>query len=152
LIVEAFNDMSDKRFKVVGSGEQLREIKKIAKQNIEVLGYVEDSELVKLMQKAKAFVYVALEDFGIVPLEAASCGTPVIALNQGGTKETIVERVNGLHFNKQDKESIIEVVKRFEKIKFEPKKVRESVLKYANFKENFKNFVDEKCKKQSQTL
>lgn len=81
--------MSDKKLVVVGSGEEFDSIKSIIKENILVLGYLEEDELIKYMKKAKAFLYAAIEDFGIVPIEAMSCGTPVIALNDGGTAEDI---------------------------------------------------------------
>ena len=95
-------------------------------------------------KKARAFIYVAVEDFGIVPIEALSCGTPVIALNQGGTAETIIDEVNGVHFDTQDTYAIKNAVKRFETIKFDSKKIRETSKKYTYFKENFKKIVEEK--------
>jgi glycosyltransferase involved in cell wall biosynthesis len=142
LIVEAFNTMPTKKLVVIGSGEEYDEIKKIAKNNITVLGYQKDDVLIEMMQRAKAFVYAAVEDFGIVPIEAMACGTPVIALNEGGTKETVIDGVNGLHFNKQSVDEICNAVEIFEAMTFDVHKVRESSLKYANFKNDFKCFVD----------
>jgi len=141
LIVEAFNEMPEKTLVVIGYGEEYEKIRKIAKSNIKVLGYQSDNVLIKYMQKAKAFVYAAIEDFGIVPIEAMACGTPVIALNKGGTAETVINSINGVHFEKQSKESIIKAIKNFERLKFDPEVVRESVFKFSNFKELFDNFV-----------
>jgi len=141
LIVEAFNEMPDKKLVVIGAGEELGEIKRIAKQNIEILGYQPDEILVKYMQKAKAFVYAAVEDFGIVPVEATACGTPVIALNKGGTAESVIDGVNGVHFEKQERESLINAVKKFEKMDFDVYTIRKTALKYTRFKENFMEFV-----------
>jgi len=141
LIVEAFNEMPEKKLVVIGSGEEYEKIRKIAKSNIKILGYQPDDVLIKYMQKAKAFVYAAVEDFGIVPIEAMACGTPVIALNKGGTAETVINGINGVHFEKQSKESIIKAIENFGRLKFKPKKIRKSVLKYSNFKELFNNFV-----------
>ncbi|MDD2450226.1 MAG: glycosyltransferase, partial [Sulfurimonas sp.] len=118
LIVEAFNEMPDKKLVVIGSGEELKAIKEIAKTNISVLGYQEKDVLTHYMQRAKAFVYAAVEDFGIVPIEAMSCGTPVIALGKGGTAETVIDGVNGVHFKKQTKEDIIDALCRFESQSF----------------------------------
>ena len=115
LIVEAFNLMPDKKLVVIGKGEEYDEIKSIAKENIVVLGYQADEVLVEHMQKAKAFVYAAVEDFGIVPIEAMACGTPVIALNKGGTKETVIDAKTGVHFKEQTTQSIINAVQRFER-------------------------------------
>jgi glycosyltransferase involved in cell wall biosynthesis len=142
LIVEAFNKMPEKKLVVIGSGEEYDAINTIANSNIEVLGYQSDEVLIEYMQNAKAFIYAAIEDFGIVPIEAMSCGTPVIALNDGGTAETVIKNINGIHFNKQTKEDICKAVYRFENMKFDPIKVRDSSLKYQNFKTEFKNFVD----------
>jgi len=144
LIVEAFNDMPEKKLVVIGAGEELDAIKLVAKSNITVLGYQEDAVLIDYMQRAKAFVYAAVEDFGIVPIEANACGTPVIALNQGGTAETIIDGVNGVHYEKQTKEDIINAVKKFEILKFNYDKIYLTALKYSSFKKKFKNFVESK--------
>lgn len=146
LIVEAFNEMPDKKLVVIGYGEEYSIIKKIAKSNIKILGYQPDEILIKYMQRAKAFVYAAIEDFGIVPIEAMACGTPVIALNKGGTAETVINEVSGVLFNNQTKQDIINAVKLFEKLTFDYKKIRGFSLKYCsdNFKKLFSNFVKEK--------
>jgi len=146
LIVEAFNEMPDKRLVVIGLGEEYEAIKNIAKENIDVLGYQKDKILIKYMQKAKAFVYAAIEDFGIIPIEAMACGTPVIALNDGGTAETIIDTINGIHFQNQKSEDIIDAVSKFENMSFESSKIRETALKYTNFKMDFKAFIENKLK------
>jgi glycosyltransferase involved in cell wall biosynthesis len=76
-----------------------------------------------------------------------ACGTPVIALNKGGTKETIQDGINGVHFKNQDINSIIDAVNRFENMKFDSKSVRDTTLKYINFKDNFEKFVNDKINK-----
>lgn len=146
LIVEAFNDMPDKKLVVIGSGEEYEEIKKIAKANVQVLGYQSDDVLKSHMQRSCAFVYAAVEDFGIVPIEAMACGTPVIALNQGGTKETVVSGVNGVHFNEQTTQSIIDAVKRFETMKFDHEQISKSANSFNEdrFKLEIKEFVNSK--------
>jgi len=141
LIVEAFNEMNDKQLVVIGEGEEFDEIKKIAKSNIKVLGYQPDDILAKYMQEAKGFVYSAIEDFGIITIEAMACGTPVIALNKGGTAETVISGINGLHFDNQDKNSIIDAIKTFENLQFDYKKIRDSVLVYTFFQKKFNLFV-----------
>ena len=75
LIVRAFNE-NGKKLVVVGDGEQMNEIKNIAKSNVEILGFQSARETAELMGKAKAFVFAAVEDFGIAPVEAQACGTP----------------------------------------------------------------------------
>jgi len=147
LIVEAFNNMPEKSLVVIGAGEELKAIKSIAKSNIKVLGYQKDEVLIDFMQRAKAFVYAAVEDFGIIPIEAMACGTPVIALNKGGTAETVIEGVNGVFFENQGINDIINAINYFEKSNFDYKEIRKSVLKYTKFKENLKSFIEDKCKK-----
>lgn len=146
LIVEAFNLMPDKKLLVIGSGEEYKNIKKIAKDNIILLGYQEFEDMIKYMQKARAFIYAAVEDFGIVPIEAMSCGTPVIALNEGGTAETVINGVTGIHFNNQKVESIIKAVNIFEKKSFNYKDIRLHAKKYNNFSKEFPFFVNNKIK------
>lgn len=146
LIVEAFNEMKDKKLLVIGDGEDYESIKKIAKENITLLGYQEFEEMIKYMQKAKAFVYAAIEDFGIVPIEAMSCGTPVIALDDGGTAETVVDGLTGVHFKKQTKEDIIDAVRRFENMDFDYKNISLFTQNYSEerFKNEFELFVNNK--------
>src|SRR5690606_6736997 len=91
LIVEAFSSLPDKKLIVVGDGPEFNNIKSKSSSNIEILGYKEGNELKKLMQKAKAFIFAAEEDFGITVVEAMACGTPVIAYNSGGATETVVD-------------------------------------------------------------
>ena len=143
LIVEAFNMMPDKKLIVIGSGEEYESIKKIAKTNITVLGYQEDSVLIGYMKKAKAFVYAAIEDFGIVPIEAMSCGTPVIALNDGGTAETVVNGENGVHFQNQTGEDIKKAVEKFETMSFDTKSISLNTQKYSinRFKNEIEDFI-----------
>ena len=146
LIVEAFNEMPNKKLIVIGDGEEYQSIKDIAKENIELLGYKETNEMIKYMQEAKAFVFAAIEDFGITPIEAMSCGTPVIALNEGGTAETVKDNLNGVHYKYQTKESIIEAINRFEKTKLNLKEISKSVNNYSvnRFKEEIESFVNNK--------
>jgi glycosyltransferase involved in cell wall biosynthesis len=146
LIVEAFNAMPDKKLVVIGAGEEFEGIQKIAGKNITVLGYCDDHIMVDTMQRAKAFVYAAVEDFGIVPIEAMACGTPVIALNDGGTAETVEDGLNGVHFEEQNIESIVNAVERFEGLAFDASKIAEDANSYAisRFKQEMEDFVSSK--------
>ncbi|PHS55940.1 MAG: glycosyl transferase family 1 [Sulfurimonas sp.] len=146
LIVEAFNEMPNKKLYVIGDGDEYENIKKIKKDNIFLLGYSDTKTLISYMQKAKAFIYAAVEDFGIVPIEANACGTPVIALNQGGTKETIEDGINGIHFEKQSKEDIINAVEKLENTKFNYEYISKATSNYSivRFKKEIKSFIDTK--------
>jgi len=141
LIVEAFNKMPDKKLVVIGTGEEYENIRKIAKKNIKLLGYQSDEVLVSSMQKAKGFIYAAIEDFGIIPIEAMACGTPVIALNEGGTKETVINLTTGIHFEEQTQKSIINAIGRFEKLDFNPSVIRNEVSKYTHFEQELHSFI-----------
>ena len=119
LIVKAFAKLKDKKLIVIGDGPEMSNLKKIATPNVEFVGYQELDDMIKLMQTAKAFVFAAFEDFGIVPVEAQACGTPVICLSQGGTSETVKPLLassspTGVWFHEQNEECIAEAVETFE--------------------------------------
>ena len=147
LIVETFSK-TDKKLVVVGTGPDMEKIKSKAGKNIEILGFQSDEVLLDYMQRAKAFVFAAEEDFGIVPVEAQACGTPVICLGKGGTKETVIDMVSGVHFMEQSVEALLEALKKFEKNSdsFEPQKIRENALRFSKerFEKEIKEFVEEK--------
>ncbi len=116
LIAEAFTKMPEKKLKIIGDGPQMDKLKQIVENsdNIEILGYQSNEVMVQTMQKAKAFVFAAEEDFGIIPVEAQACGTPVIAYGKGGCLETVDDGVSGLHFYEQTSSSIVSAVKKFD--------------------------------------
>lgn len=146
VIVEAFSRMPDKKLVVVGDGPQMRQIKQVAGKNIQITGHLPFEEKKQLLQKAKGFVFCAYEDFGIAPVEAMACGTPVIAYSKGGSSETVVECETGLFFYQQTPEAIIEAVETFERFygKFDPVLIRQHSLKFdVNvFKTRFKSLVE----------
>ncbi|HIP35874.1 MAG TPA: glycosyltransferase family 4 protein [Crocinitomix sp.] len=145
LIVEAFSK-TDKKLIVIGTGPDMEKIKSFAKNNVEFLGFASDKVLLAYMQKAKAFVFAAEEDFGIVPVEAQACGTPVICLGKGGTKETVIDKVTGIHFEEQTVTSLLNAIDRFEDLEFNSKKIREHALKFSKerFEKKIEEFVNEK--------
>ncbi|MBI5346333.1 MAG: glycosyltransferase family 4 protein [Chlamydiae bacterium] len=146
LIVEAFSNMPDKKLIVIGDGPDMKKIKAKAKKNIEILGYQSDEVLKDYLGKAKAFVFAAVEDFGILPVESGASGTPVIALKKGGAIETVIENKTGVFFNEQTVNSIIDAVKNFESLDFDPKIIRHHAENFSeeNFKTKFKNFIEQK--------
>lgn len=119
LIVEAFSKMPEKRLIVIGDGTELAQVRSLASKNVEVMGYQPFSVLKDRMQQAKAFVFAAEEDFGITPVEAQACGTPVIAYGRGGALETVLSGAGGnartgVFFANQTVADIISAVSRFE--------------------------------------
>jgi glycosyltransferase involved in cell wall biosynthesis len=116
LIIEAFNKMPDKQLTVIGDGPQFKQLKAMAGPNVNLMGYQPFDVLRQRMQSAEAFVFAAEEDFGIVPVEAQACGTPVIAYNRGGAAETVIEGETGVFFRQQTADSLIDAVREFESI------------------------------------
>jgi glycosyltransferase involved in cell wall biosynthesis len=153
LIVESFNHMPDKHLVVIGDGPDLKKIKKLAKNNIEILGFQPDETLKKYMQNAKAFVFAAMEDFGIIPLEAQACGTPVIAYNRGGVAETIrgleQPQPTGILFNEQTIEAISLAVDQFEgkERQINPYACRQNAERFSQerFRSEFMSFIEQAC-------
>lgn len=149
LIVEAFSKMPNTKLVVIGYGPEAKKIKEKAKSNVEILGYQEFEVLKDHMQRAKAFVFAAEEDFGIIPIEAQACGTPVIAYGKGGSLETvkgkftnqqIEETDTGVYFDKQTTDSLIESISFFEEnySKFNANNIRRFAVSFDKeiFKEN----------------
>lgn len=154
LIVEAFNEMPDKQLVVIGDGPEYGKIKEIAKGNIVLMGYQPFAVLKEKMQKAKAFVFAAEEDFGITPVEAQACGTPVIAYGKGGALETIrgqeCEDSTGLFFYRQTTEAVIEVVRSFETLSTDivPQICRNNAERFSTerFLTDMRSYIDEKSR------
>ncbi|ENZ8475367.1 glycosyltransferase family 4 protein [Klebsiella aerogenes] len=159
LIVDAFNEMPEKKLVVVGDGSEMDKIKSKAKGNIEILGYQPNNIMQKHMQNAKAFVFAAEEDFGITPVEAQACGTPVIAFGKGGVLETIIPEGNqnptGVFFDKQEPGSIIESVNKFESMQdlFEPTECRRNAEKFSEerFRTEINTYIRDKWTKFNET-
>ena len=143
LIVEAFNKMPEKKLIVIGDGEDYSNINAIAGENITLIGYQDKKRLIDYMQRAKAFIYAAVEDFGIVPVEALACGTPVVALDEGATAETITNKINGVHFKKQNTEDIIDAIQEFESLELNLKEISKNAQKYSTqrFKKEIEAFI-----------
>ncbi len=97
LIVRACNQLK-RPLKVVGVGPDFKKIKKIAGPNVEILGEVKNSELAGFYANCKALIFPQIEDAGIVPLEAMSSGRPIIALNRGGSLDSMKECITGIFF------------------------------------------------------
>lgn len=119
MIVEAFSRMPDKRLIVIGDGPEMDKVRAAAGPNVSVLGFLGDAALVDHMQRAKAFVFAAEEDFGITPVEAQACGTPVIAFGRGGSLETVRGRGHpaqrtGVFFQEQTPQAVVAAVEAFE--------------------------------------
>lgn len=144
LIVEAFSKMPEKKLFVIGEGPVYKKIAKMKPPNVQMFGFQKSQALLYMMQRAKAFIFAAKEDFGIAPLEALSCGTPVIAYGEGGAKETLMGI--GRFFYSQTSEAIVKAVLDFEKITIDPKKCRGHALAFSRkrFLDEFRRFIERK--------
>jgi len=151
LIVEAFNQ-SGRSLVVIGEGPELPLIRQIAKPNVQVLGWQPDEVVEQYMAQAKAFVYAAYEDFGIAPVEAQVCGTPVIAFGAGGTQETVqdihqhAEKATGVLFSHQTVADLVAAIATFEYHQhcFKPEVIRSHALKFDTeiFRQRYLNFLE----------
>lgn len=150
LIVEAFRIMPDKKLIVIGDGPMYRELSNKAPQNVTIAGYLEREEMLRKVSKAKAFIFMPKEDFGIAPLEAQACGTAVIAYGCGGAAETVrgldEENPTGVFVESQDAESLKVAVECFEsnQEKFIPENCRKWAMNFSHnrFQEKFMNNVE----------
>ncbi|QDU27961.1 GDP-mannose-dependent alpha-(1-6)-phosphatidylinositol monomannoside mannosyltransferase [Anatilimnocola aggregata] len=148
LAVDAFNELG-LPLKVAGTGEEITKHKPRAKSNIEFLGRVPDADLPRLYGRAKGFIFPAEEDFGIVPIEAMANGTPVVAFGVGGALETVVEGKTGTFFPEKTPASLVDAVRRFETMKFDPDVIRAQAERFSQavFRQTMKQFVaDEWCR------
>ncbi len=147
IIVQAFSG-TQKKLIVIGDGSQKNYLQSIASDNIEFTGFLPKVDIINYVSKAKAFIFAGVEDFGIAPVEAQACGTPVICLGQGGTKETVLDGITGVHFDSQTTEDLLEAIEYFEQNenKFEPTAIRKNALRFSKerFEKEIKEFVEEK--------
>lgn len=160
LIVEAFSSMPDKKLVVIGDGPDLQKIKTKAGKNVELLGYQPIPVVKDYMQKARAFVYAAEEDFGIVTVESQACGTPVIAFGKGGTLETVIslrssdirrqepgEQPTGVYFSEQTVAALKNAIHLFEKNMdhFNAQSIRDNAVRFSTgkFRQEFSGYIEQ---------
>jgi glycosyltransferase involved in cell wall biosynthesis len=121
LVAEAFSTMPDKKLFILGDGPEMSKIKSKSGENVVFTGFLPPEQVRHYLSKAKAFIFPSEEDFGIIPVEAQACGTPVIAYGRGGALETVVDSRHsperaptGLFFYEQTALSIKNAVLEFE--------------------------------------
>ncbi|KPU43696.1 D-inositol 3-phosphate glycosyltransferase [Oxobacter pfennigii] len=149
LAIEAFNELGLTLI-IIGGGPEYKKCKSIAKDNIIFKGKLSNEEVRDYYRRCKAFVFPGEEDFGITPVEAQSCGKPVIAFGKGGTLETIIDGKTGVFFYSQDVKSLKEAVLKVESDYdiFDKQYIREHASKYSinRFKAEFIEFFNQKLK------
>lgn len=150
LLVQAFN-LLGLRLKVIGTGLEEKNLRRMAKGNIEFLGRVSDEVKHEQLEFCMGLIFpVEEEDFGIVPIEAMAHGKPVLAHRSGGVLETVREGIDGMFFDSLELSDFVESVKEFDKgvreDKYNSNEIRRRVKDFSKvrFKKEFKNFVLEK--------
>ncbi|MBA1236305.1 glycosyltransferase family 4 protein [Pseudomonas stutzeri] len=150
MIVEAFSRMPDKKLIVIGAGPEMDKARELASPNVTLMGYQNFAVLLHHMQRARAFVFAAEEDFGIAPIEAQACGTPVIAFGRGGVLETVRgidhPEPTGVFYDEQTAESLIAAIGEFEAQAHHifPDDCRASAERFSTerFRQEIKAFVE----------
>lgn len=155
LVAQAFALMPDKRLMLIGDGPEMEKIKSKAGPNCTFTGFLPPEEVCRHLSKARAFIFPSEEDFGIVPVEAQACGTPVIAFGRGGALETVIpwteegsaKAPTGLFFHEQTAESLTQAVMAFEGIEaqLDPVKICQHAQSFSidAFKTTFAQAVQE---------
>jgi len=127
---------------VIGSGSQEKELKKLASSyknaDIKFTGRISDEEVKDYLQRCKAMIFSAEEDFGIIPVEVQACGRPIIAFGKGGALETVVDKKTGVFFDEQTTESVLNAIKKFEEIE------SQGIFKVEEIVEHAKKFSTER--------
>lgn len=146
LIAEAFSKMPDQKLILCISGDI--QISYPSASNVDIRNNCSDKDFTSLMAGAKALVFAAEEDFGITMAEALACGTPVIAFAKGGAAEIVEDGFSGLFFHKQDVDSIVEAVSRFEKagLSWDSLQISKSANRFSkkNFRDKIRRSVESK--------
>ncbi|HVE52624.1 MAG TPA: glycosyltransferase [Ramlibacter sp.] len=144
LLLEAFRGMPDRKLVVIGSGPEAPRLRAMCPPNVTLLGYQPDEVVQQHLAHARAFLFAAHEDFGISPVEAQACGTPVIAYGVGGAAETVRdlrtrERPTGLLFDRQTPQALAEAVQAFDSARIDPHDCRQWAEGFdeARFKARF---------------
>ena len=149
LIVKAFSETPERRLVVIGDGPDMQKIRAAAGPNVEILGYQPFEVLRDHLQRARAFVFAAEEDFGISVVEAQACGTPVIAFGSPITDSSappLPKAITGVFFRQQTTASLLEAVGRFEKNAgmFDPRHCRQNAERFSTekFKASLSAFIE----------
>jgi len=143
IVIEAFNRLGWP-LKIIGRGPDFKRLSAMAKPNIIFRGRLSDEELARVYSEAKAFIFPQEEDFGIVAIEAMAAGKPIIAFRGGDIVEHVREGEEGLFFDEQTPDCLIETLKKFDPEKFNSQKIREKALPFDReiFKSKIKDYVE----------
>ena len=140
--------MSQRHLMVIGEGPEHKKLIKIADGSklIKFLPLMDKKKLAKKLGEANGYLFPSLEPFGIAPVEALAAGCPVIAYGVGGARDYVKNEKNGVLFEPQTAAALAEAILKFEKMKFDRKKVVDSAEKFAvgRFDKELTKFIEEK--------
>lgn len=122
---------SSRELMIAGDGPERGRLEAAAAPNVRFLGRVSDAELGSLYQRCRALLFPGLEDFGLTPVEAQACGTPVVAFRGGGALETVVDGETGVFFDRRTPESLAEAMERLELSDWDPKRIRRNAERFS---------------------
>jgi glycosyltransferase involved in cell wall biosynthesis len=150
LVVAAFAERADRRLVVAGDGPDMPRLRAMATPNVSFVGHQDRAGLARLLSRARAFLFAAEEDFGILPVEAQACGTPVIAYGRGGALESLrgpeTTEPTALFFPEQSATSLLAAVEAFERDpgRFRPEACRRNAERFApqRFRDELRAVVD----------
>ncbi|AMO23122.1 glycosyltransferase family 4 protein [Ramlibacter solisilvae] len=151
LMLEAFRSLPSRKLVVIGDGPEMPRLRAMCPPNVELMGWQPAEAVERHLQAARAFLFAAYEDFGISPIEAQACGTPVIAYGAGGSLETVraggAPQPTGLYFNEQSAAALAQAVQDFEAMgsAFDPHACREWAERFGEerFQRKFAQVVDQ---------
>jgi glycosyltransferase involved in cell wall biosynthesis len=151
-IIDVFNQLN-LPLVVIGTGNQEKKLKKLAKSNISFTGFVSHQEKIAYINNCTALIFFHEEDFGIVPIEAQAAGKPVIALNRGGASETIIHNQTGILLNDASPDSLSSAILSFDQTMFNPELIKKHSQKYSKtrFQSEFVKIFSHLWKKYKNT-
>jgi glycosyltransferase involved in cell wall biosynthesis len=131
LLVETFRQYPNRQLQVIGDGPERGRLQKNLPPNVRFLGRQPQRFVAEALRGAKALLFPAEEDFGLVPVEAQAAGTPVIAYARGGGSESIVDGVTGVLFQEQTAASLGAAMDLAEAMEFDPAVLRENAMRFS---------------------
>ncbi len=149
ILIEAFRKMPERALLIIGDGPERANLSKGLPKNVRLLGRLPQQEVASALGAAKALLFAAEEDFGLVPVEAQAAGTPVIAYGKGGACESVIPGITGVLFYEQTAEAVVIAVEESETMSFKPECLRRNALGFEPrvFRAALKQWIDDAWRK-----